>query len=215
MNRRATSRIGTHVLIAVTLLLTLAGCSLPDVSMSRSVKPKDTKSTPASSSSAATKAAAVKTTTVKAAPVRPAGVLDTGSVTHRVTVGAFTAVLVYYTSDDAKAYRPSSTKTIRLAVHIEGAGAAKNTILVNNFVATADDGVVRATVKHDPRSFSVSPPQSYNAVVVIPAAADSSPAVTLIVELDLSIQVKPGSRLYGEQTALDQITLPQITGSRT
>lgn len=122
-------------------------------------------------------------------------------------------MIVYYTADDAKLYRDSSTKTVRVAAHIEGADATQ-TILVNNFVATADDGTTRSVVKQDSQSFAITPPQSYNIVVTIPATADKSAAVTLIVELDFSVKITPTSTLYAAQTALDSITLPLLTGSQ-
>jgi hypothetical protein len=192
---------------------------MPNLSMSSN---RGKAKTSASAALTTSQPAPATATSAKAAPAassatvaaRPTGVLDTGSVTHRVSVGAFSAVIVYYTADNAKLYRGSSTKTIRVAAHLEGVSGSK-TILVNNFVATADDGVTRAIVKQDPRSFAITPPQSYNSVVTIPATTDQSTAVTLVVELDFSVQVAPGSKLYAAQTALDHITLPLLTGSQT
>jgi cytoskeletal protein RodZ len=214
---------------AVVMLGGLAACSFPNVSMSSNVHKSTTSaskskggvqaviapttSTPARS--ATTKTAATSTTaTPTKAVVRPAGDLDTGSVTHKVTVGAFSAVIVYYTDDNAKLYRSSSTKTVRVSVHLEGASGKQN-VLVNNFIATADDGVTRVNVKQDARSFAITPPQSYNSVVTIPATTDRSAAVKLIVELDFSVQVKPKSSLYAAQTALDSITIPLLVGSHS
>jgi hypothetical protein len=198
---------------AITLVASLTACSLPNLSMS--AEPSKAKS-PASTSRPPVPS--TSTTSASAPPVRvpprPAGVLDTGSVTHKVTVGAFSAVIVYYTADDAKTYRDSSTKTIRIAVHIEGAGHTQ-TILVNDFVATADDGVTRAVVKHDPRSFAITPPQSYNSIVTIPATTDGATALTLIVEIDFSLQITPTSTLYAAQTALDSITVPLLVASQS
>jgi hypothetical protein len=198
--------------IAVVLMGALTACSLPNLSMSSKVA--KTKPTPASPSAITSsgRASAVATTT-SSAP-RAAGDLDTGSVTHKVAVGAFSAVIVYYTADNAKLYRDSSTKTIRVAVHIEGADSSQ-AILVNDFVATADDGTTREVVKQDSRSFAITPPQSYNSVVTIPASKDASTALTLIVEIDFSLQITPTSTLYAAQTALDDITLPLITGSQS
>lgn len=204
---------------AILLLGTLTACSFPNLSMSSAVKKSKTPQTASRTSAPSTSklpSTAVQPTT--AAPTRakprPAGDLDTGSVTHKVAVGAFWAVIVYYTADNAKAYRDSSTKTIRIAVHLEGA-SRHNTILVNDFIATADDGVTRAILKQDTRSFAITPPQSYNSVVMIPATAHKSTAVTLIVELDFSVQITPTSSLYAAQTALDSITIPLLAGSES
>jgi hypothetical protein len=216
-------RFTAAALGAVTMVCALTACSVPNLSMSSSGHKAKTTTTASSTTSQPTPAKAAPTTapgskapTVQASKSvpRPAGVLDTGSVTHRVSVGAFWAVIVYYTDDDAKLYRGASTKTIRVAVHLEGIGRT-DAILVNNFVATADDGITRAVVKHDGRSFAITPPQSYNSVVTIPATTDQSTAVTLVVELDLSVQIAPTVKLYSAQTALDHITLPLLTGSQT
>jgi hypothetical protein len=204
---------------ALALLGTLTACSLPNLSMSSSVS--DTKAststtrTPAASSAVQpTTATASGTPSVRATAPRAAGALDTGSVTHKAQVGPFSAVLVYYTADNAKLYRDSSTKTIRVAVHLEGA-PRKQTILVNNFVATADDGVARTIVEQNSHSFAITPPQSYNSVVTIPATAHTSTSVTLIVELDLSVQISPKSKLYAAQTSLDSLTIPLLPGSQS
>jgi len=212
---------------AVVALGSLAACSLPNVSMSSNVHTSKTSARTSKASvqavvaapttSAPTRSATTKVPTAAAttkAVVRPAGDLDTGSVTHKVTVGAFSAVIVYYTDDNAKLYRSSSTKTVRVSVHLEGASGKQN-VLVNNFIATADDGVTRVNVKQDARSFAITPPQSYNSVVTIPATTDRSTAVKLIVELDFSVQTKPKSSLYAAQTALDSITIPLIAGSHS
>jgi hypothetical protein len=201
--------------LALAVMFTVSGCSLPNLSMSSSVgktKPTATASHATTSPSNATSPATMQPST-SPAPVRPAGVLDTGSVTHKVAVGAFWAVIVYYTADNATLYRDSSTKTIRVAAHIEGADKTQ-TILVNDFVATADDGVTRAVIKNDSRSFAITPPQSYNSVVTIPATTDKATTLTLIVELDFSVQTTPTSKLYAAQTALDSITVPLLAGSQ-
>lgn len=214
MSRTHTLRMRGAVALAVTAALTLTGCSLPNLSMSSHRSKAKASASPRATSapSSVGQAASATPTPAVAAPVRPAGVLDTGSVTHKVAVGAFWAVIVYYTADNAKLYRDSSTKTIRLAAHIEGA-AKTQTILVNDFVATADDGITRSIIKHDPRSFAITPPQSYNSVVTVPATADKSAELTLIVELDFSVETTPTSHLYAAQTALDSITVPLLTGS--
>jgi hypothetical protein len=211
------------VACAVVTLGSLAACSVPNLSMSSNVR--KTKA-PASKTRASVRPTSAKSTTAAAttvtraavkptrAAVRPAGDLDTGSVTHKVAVGAFSAVIVYFTADNAKLYRASSTKTVRVAVHLEGASSKQN-ILVNNFVATADDGVTRVNVKQDTRSFAITPPQSYNSVVTIPGTADKTAAVKLIVELDFSLQITPKSSLYAAQTALDSITIPLLSGSHS
>jgi hypothetical protein len=217
----------------IVTLGTLTACSWPNLSMSSNVgkaktsagasrsAAQSTSVKPITAKSATTKSGTTKpaaTTPAAATPARvvprPAGDLDTGSVTHKVAVGAFSAVIVYYTSDNAKLYRNSSTKTVRVAVHLEGVSGKQN-ILVNNFVATADDGVTRVNVKQDARSFAITPPQSYNSVVTIPATANKSAAVKLIVEVDFSVQIKPKSSLYAAQTALDSITIPLLSGSHS
>lgn len=215
-------RLAAFIVCAITGLGTLTACSLPNLSMSSNVR----KSHPPTSTSRAsvgsmsakptvtpTTLTATTVTPIPARP-RPAGDLDTGSLTHKVAVGPFSAVIVYYTADNAKLYRSSSTKTIRIAVHIEGAPSTQN-ILVNDFVATADDGVTRVVVKHDARSFAITPPQSYNSIVTIPSTTDKSTAVELIVELNFSVQIKPASKLYSVQTALDNITIPLLSGSHS
>jgi hypothetical protein len=210
-------RIATTTAAAMAMICTLTACSLPNLSMSPNVgkaKTSATTSQTSTPSSHATPSKPMPSFPATTALPRAAGDLDTGSVTHKIAVGAFSAVIVYYTADNAKLYRDSSTKTIRIAVHIEGAGA-RQTILVNNLVATADDDTTRAIVKQDPRSFAITPPQSYNTVVTIPATADESAVVTLIVELDFSVQITPTSTLYAAQTALDSITLPLLTGSQS
>jgi hypothetical protein len=209
---------------SIVTLTTLTACSIPNLSMSSTVRKTKTSATtsrPATqpipvtlkvtTTPSATKPTA--TTPTRVVP-RPAGDLDTGSVTHKVAVGAFSAVIVYFTADNAKLYRNSSTKTVRVAVHLEGVSGKQN-ILVNNFVATADDGVTRVNVKQDARSFAITPPQSYNSVVTVPATADKSAALKLIVEVDFSVQIKPKSSLYAAQTALDSITIPLLSGSHS
>jgi hypothetical protein len=204
--------------LAATIVCTLTACSIPNLSMSSAgpkAKTSSTVSQPTPVAATPTPAAITsKPATVAVAAVRPTGDLDTGTVTHKVPVGAFSAVIVYYTADNAKLYRDSSTKTVRIAVHLEGADAAR-TILVNNLVATADDGITRTIVKRDARSFAITPPQSYNSVLTIPATTNQSTAVTLVVELDFSVQISPTSKLYAAQTALDNITLPLLAGSQS
>ncbi len=215
---RQTWRVAAPAVCAVAMIGALTACSVPNLSMSRTVsrssvgktKPDAASSTTVSPTPSATPTTGQSSTTTP----RVAGDLDTGSVTHKVAVGAFSAVIVYYTADDAKVYRDSSTKTVRVAAHIEGADSTQ-IILVNDFIATADDGVTRAIVKQDSRSFAITPPQSYNSVVTVPATADKSSAVTLIVEFDFSVQIAPTSTLYAAQTALDSITIPLLTGSQS
>jgi hypothetical protein len=209
---------------SVVTLATLTACSIPNLSMSSTVrKPKTSATTsraavqpiPVKLKATTTPTATTPTATTPSRTVpRPAGDLDTGSVTHKVAVGAFSAVIVYFTADNAKLYRNSSTKTVRVAVHLEGVTGKQN-ILVNNFVAIADDGVTRVNVKQDARSFAITPPQSYNSVVTIPATANKSATVKLIVEVDFSVQIKPKSSLYAAQTALDSITIPLLSGSHS
>jgi hypothetical protein len=199
------------------IVCALTACSPPNLSMSPNVSKSKTTGSSSRSSSPTSQATATKAappTSETAAESRPTGDLDTGSVTHKIPVGAFSVVVVYYTADNAKVYRDSSTKTVRVAVHIEGADTTQ-TILVNDFVATTDDGTARAVVKQDPRSFAITPPQSYNSVVTIPASTDKSTAVTLIVELDFSVEITPTSTLYAAQTALDSITLPLLIGAQS
>lgn len=227
-NRANARRRAVLASCAVVTLSTLAACSLPNLSMSSNVRKSKTSASTArlSAGSSSRKSSSAKPSTPKPTSVqsaattpvrvirRPAGDLDTGSVTHKVAVGAFSAVIVYYTADNAKLYRNSSVKTVRLAVHLEGASSKQN-ILVNNFVAIADDGVTRVNVKQDARSFAITPPQSYNSVVTVPGTANKSAAVKLIVEVDFSVQITPKSSLYAAQTALDSITIPLLPGSQS
>jgi hypothetical protein len=186
--------------------------------MSRNVETSHPKSS--SASTARTPAAAhpvaepVPTPSTPSVRPRPAGALDTGTVTHKVTVGAYSLVIIYYTSDDATQYRNSSTKTIHVSAHFSGA-PPKQDLLVNYFGATADDGTTRTSVREIKHRFAITPPQSYSTVVTIPASSDTASSVTLEVEFDFSFQIAPHSKLYALQTALDSITLPLLPGSST
>ncbi|MFF5078711.1 hypothetical protein ACFY36_16790 [Actinoplanes sp. NPDC000266] len=147
-------------------------------------------------------------------PSRASGPLDTGTVTHRIDQGDFSVQLTYWTSDNAKQYAASSTKTINVAAHIEDADSTHR-MAVTTFQVTQDDGTKRSVVSTDSGNFDVTPPYPYNTVVTLPAATAGATKLTLTIRLDLLVETAPKSGSYYRSTALDTLTLPLLTNGAT
>lgn len=203
--RRNGRRLGAVASFGALVAL-LAGCTLPNVSLSPGLSQAaaaKTTSVARSPSPAATPSATATATT----PERPTGDLDNGSVTHPLAAGARTVVVDYWTTQNAKEWRASGTKTIQVSAHVEGGGTL-STVEVTRFLAIADDGTQRITAAQDDGQFVVTPPFSYSNVVTLLASSPRSTGVTLYVQFDLLIETGKNSGEFYRQTVLDTLTLP-------
>jgi hypothetical protein len=206
MSRRwVAARLGA-VILASTLAAGLAGCSFPNVSMSPGVSMPRASSTPAATASAAPTGAA-EAAARSTGPTRPSGDLDTGTVTHKLTAGARTVVIDYWTDEDAKSWRAADPKTIEVGAHIEG-GVAQEAVKVTRFVVTVDDGTDRTVAAEDRGEFMITPPFSYTtALSLLPSPAGVTD-LTLYIQFELLVETAPGSQQYFRQTVLDTLSLP-------
>jgi hypothetical protein len=195
-------RGGGALALAVALTGGLAGCTLPDVTMSPGLVHKT--STPSAPPVLAAQPAAVASTLA-----RPSGALDSGAVTHSLASGSRTVVIDYWTTEHARTWGARDTKTVQLSAHVEGGGTAE-TLKVTQFLATADDGMTRTTVLDDRGEFVITPPFSYTtALSVLPSAAHAT-TLTLYVQFDLLVETAPKSGAFFRQTVLDSIKLPLL-----
>jgi hypothetical protein len=198
--------------IAATLALSaalLAGCQLPDVSMSPGLTAHDSaaaETTAARTTPAAPRTVAAAATPTETAPARPAGDLDTGSLTRTLPAGDRTVVVDYWTAQQATTWTAADDKTIQLSAHLEGGDDAATK--VTRFVATVDDGASRTTVTEDRGEFVITPPFSYGTVLDLAPAASDATALTIHVQFDLLVETEPGSGTWFRQTVLDTLQLP-------
>ncbi|MEX5721462.1 hypothetical protein [Geodermatophilus maliterrae] len=189
----------------------LAGCQLPDVSMSPDLPTGDA----AAASETARPTAAGRTVAIAAAPStpdRPAGDLDSGSLTRTLPAGDRTVVVDYWTTDQATTWTAEDDKTIQLAAHVEGGDTDGETpeVLVTRFAVTGDDGTTRALVTEDRGEFALTPPFSYTTALSLPGAPSTATALTLSVQFDLLVETEPDSARYYRQTVLDTLELPLL-----
>jgi hypothetical protein len=197
------------------LVALLAGCTLPDVSLSPGFSQAAAQtSAPATTAAVPSPAAAARTTapapsSAAPTPTRPSGDLDTGSLTHSLPAGARTVVVDYWTTQNAKEWRAHGTKTIQVAAHVEGGGTA-STVEVTRFSATADDGTSRTTAAQDDGQFVITPPYSYSSVITLLPSSPRASAVTLYVQFDLLVETYTGSGQFYRQTVLDTLKLPLL-----
>jgi hypothetical protein len=187
------------------LLALLTGCTLPDVSLS-----------PGFSNAAARTGAPATATPTTAAPTpvaatrtRPSGDLDTGSVTHSLPAGARTVVIDYWTTQNARLWRPAGTKSIQVSAHVEGGGTVA-TVEVTRFSATADDGTGRTTAAQDDGQFVITPPFSYSSVITLLPSSPRATTVTLYIQFDLLVETAKDSGEFFRQTVLDTLKLPLL-----
>ena len=186
----------------VALTLALAGCAIPDVSMSPGVVVPEPEAT----------SAAPRTTqpvTAVQTPVRPPGELDPGTATHVLAAGDRTVVLDYWTDEAATEWTSRDTKAIQVSAHLED-DESEQMVLVTRFVATADDGTSRTVVVEDRGEFALTPPFSYGSVLSVQPSADDVEEVTLYVQLELLVETEPDSERYFRQTVLDTLVLPLL-----
>ena len=210
------SSAGRAAALALSAVL-LAGCQLPDVSMSPSLTADadvdaDATAVTKPETMAARRAAAATTeaaTTTSTAPTRPAGDLDSGSLTRALAAGDRTVVVDYWTTDQATTWTPGDDKTVQLATHVEG-GDTDTEVLVTRFAATTDDGTTRVLAAEDRGEFSLTPPFSYTTALTLPEAAPTATSLTLTVQFDLLVETEPGSSRYFRQTVLDTVELPLL-----
>jgi hypothetical protein len=196
---------------SAALATTLAGCTLPDVSLSSGI-PKNAAATTTSAPSRAVASRAATTTgatPAAATPTRPSGDLDTGTLTHSLPAGARTVVIDYWTTQNAKSWRATGTKTIQVAAHVEGGGTVA-TVEVTRFQATADDGTSRTTAAQDDGQFVITPPFSYSSVITLLASSPRATAVTLYIQFDLLVETAKDSGQFFRQTVLDTLKLPLL-----
>jgi hypothetical protein len=189
------------VMLAVSI--GLAGCEVPDVSMSPGLT-EEAATTSSSPTTAPSTVAAAQTGTT-----RPAGDLDTGSVTHSVAAGDRTVVIDWWTAQDATHWSADGDKTIQLAAHVEE-GTTSQAVKVTRFVATADDGTTRTTVAEDRGEFVLSPPFSYTTALSVAPSPTAATRLTLYAQFDLLVETEPGSGEWFRQTVLDSIQLPLL-----
>lgn len=208
---RAAARLVLPLLLAA---VALAGCKLPDLSMSPQAKPAAAGSpAPTVAGTTAPTRPLVAASPTPSTPSRPSGDLDTGSITHTVPIGDMRVVIDYWTKQDARKWTPSSTKLVQLGAHIEGVDAL-HPIRVTQFQAILDDGHTRSTVTQDNGSFIITPPYSYTSTLTLPQSAPTVRSVTLYVQFNLLVATTPRAVDYYRSTALDSITLPLIPGDR-
>ena len=205
------SSAGRAAALALSAAL-LAGCQLPDVSMSPGLTADAADETkPAPRTAAATTEAAAATST---APARPAGDLDSGSLTRTLAAGDRTVVVDYWTADQATTWTAEDDKTIQLAAHVEGGDTTDDDeipeVLVTRFAVTGDDGTTRALVAEDRGEFALTPPFSYTTALSLPGAPSSGEVLTLSVQFDLLVETEPESQRYYRQTVLDTLELPLL-----
>ena len=203
------SAAGRAAALALSAAL-LAGCQLPDVSMSPGLTADAAAETKAAGrTAAATTTAAAATPTT---PVRPAGDLDSGSLTRTLPAGDRTVVVDYWTTDQATTWTAEDDKTIQLAAHVEGGDTDGETpeVLVTRFAVTGDDGTTRALVTEDRGEFALTPPFSYTTALSLPGAPSSAEVLTLSVQFDLLVETEPDSQRYYRQTVLDTLELPLL-----
>jgi hypothetical protein len=213
-----TSAVRTKAARAAALALSaalLAGCQLPDVSMSPDLTADDDGAATARTTPAERTAVATPATTPAAVaaapstPARPAGDLDSGSLTRTLPTGDRTVVIDYWTADQAATWTAEDDKTVQLAAHVEG-GDGDTEVLVTRFAATTDDGATRALAAEDRGEFALTPPFSYTTALTLPGAPSSTDALTLSVQFDLLVETEPGSERYFRQTVLDTLELPLL-----
>jgi hypothetical protein len=216
------SSAGRAAALALSAVL-LAGCQLPDVSMSPSLTADadadakaDAKAVTKAETMAARRTAAATTeaaTTTSTAPTRPAGDLDSGSLTRTLTAGDRTVVIDYWTTDQATTWTAEDDKTIQLAAHVEGGETTDDEspeVLVTRFAVTGDDGTTRALVAEDRGEFALTPPFSYTTALSLPGAPSPGEVLTLSVQFDLLVETEPDSQRYYRQTVLDTLELPLL-----
>ncbi|SDC68660.1 hypothetical protein SAMN05660690_2129 [Geodermatophilus telluris] len=193
----------------------LAGCQLPDVSMSPDLTAREEAAAP---SRAATTRAAVRTEAAPAttaapvtpaAPARPAGDLDTGALTHALPAGDRTVVIDYWTTQQATTWTAGDDKTVQLSAHVEG-GDEDTEVLVTRFAVTVDDGTTRALATEDRGEFALMPPYSYSTALTLPGTDSTAGALALEVQFDLLVETEPGSQRWFRQTVLDTLALPLL-----
>lgn len=205
MSVRSTRRRFGALAASGALLALLAGCNLPDVSLSPGFSQAAAAKTTAAPSPRAT--ATPSPTPPVTTPVRPSGDLDTGTVTHSLAAGARTVVVDYWTTQNAKEWRARGTKTIQVSAHVEGGGTLA-TVEVTRFLVTADDGTQRTTAAQDDGQFVITPPFSYSNVISLLASSPRATAVTLYVQFDLLVETAHNSGQFFRQTVLDTLKLP-------
>lgn len=187
--------------------MVLAGCTLPDVSMSPSVTHAAGRSTAEATRSSATPSVAARP--AAATVTRKSGDLDSGTTTHSLPAGDRTVVITYWTTQDAKTWGPASVKPIQISAHVEG-GNLKQEIQVTRFLATADDGHNRTTASEDSGQFVITPPFSYSTALSLPASSASATSLTLYVELDMLVETGAKTGEFFRQTVLDSLSLPLV-----
>ncbi|MBM7808631.1 hypothetical protein JOD57_004468 [Geodermatophilus bullaregiensis] len=217
-----TSAVRTTAARAAALALSaalLAGCQLPDVSMSPDLPTGDdvaAASETARPTAARRTAATAAVAAAPSTPDRPAGDLDSGSLTRTLPAGDRTVVVDYWTADQATTWTAEDDKTIQLAAHVEGGdtgdsrGDETPEVLVTRFAVTGDDGTTRTLVTEDRGEFALTPPFSYTTALSLPGAPSAATALSLSVQFDLLVETEPGSARYYRQTVLDTLELPLL-----
>jgi hypothetical protein len=198
-------RVGIGLAAAV---LTLTGCSLPDVSMSPGMsipKPSPTEASPTRIPQPVAEVAAQLT--------RPPGELDTGSTTHALAAGGRTVVIDYWTAEAASTWTARDTKAIQVSAHLED-DTSEQVVLATRFVATADDGTARTVVAEDRGEFALTPPFSYGTVLSVQPSGADAETLTLYVQLEMLVETEPESGRYFRQTVLDSLALPLLKEDR-
>ncbi len=206
------SAAGRAAALALSAAL-LAGCQLPDVSMSPGLTADAETKAAGRTAAATTAAAAAAAAATPTTPVRPAGDLDSGSLTRTLPAGDRTVVVDYWTADRATTWTAEDDKTIQLAAHVEGGDSTEDEtpeVLVTRFAVTGDDGTTRALVTEDRGEFALTPPFSYTTALSLPGAPSSAEVLTLSVQFDLLVETEPDSQRYYRQTVLDTLELPLL-----
>ena len=205
MSRR---RRAALALIAVSAPV-LAGCSLPDVSMSPGLDTQEASAT----SSSPSRTPRPSASPVAVVPERVPGELDAGSTTHLLAAGDRTVVIDYWTDEAAADWTAADTKAIQVSARLED-DATEQTVLVTRFFATVDDGTARTVVTEDRGEFALMPPFTYGTVLSIQPSAAEIDLLTVYVQLEMLVETEPESGRYYRQTVQDSLVLPLLEENR-
>lgn len=148
---------------------------------------------------------------------RTPGALDAGSVTHKLTAGAYTLVIDYWTTQSAETWTSSTPATVQLSAHIEGQAAStrRPKIEVTRFAAMLNNGSSLTALTSDDGEFVITPPFSYGSALLLPGTGPATSGADVIVQFNLLIETTPTSGQYFRQTVIDTLHLSFVPEETT
>ena len=208
--RRRRGRAVAGLALTTTLL---AGCSFQSIGMASTTSTTHHSSKPAKSGTPSRRTTSAQTST--AGDAHPAtttdaghtssqsrahyvrGSLAAGSVAHRLTIGRRHLVLDYWTTQNVGTWTSPLSVPIHVSAHLEDSGRAK-TVFVTRFFATfaTNSSPNVSTLREDDGRFVITPPYSYDSVLLVPGVSRATRTAHLRVEVDMVVETAPNSKMY-------------------